>query len=456
MATIPNLARNWERRTDNPELMPISPARIAAFEILLRIGRTDAYASELLHAQQYAEISPKDHALATELVMGVLRWRSVLDERIVQYCSQKLEKLDPEVVTALRMAAYQLQFLDRVPEHAAVHESVELVKRAKKRSATGLVNAVLRKLATHKFTQGSSFSANPLWLVERWSGELGQDAAQQICAYNQSVPEAAVRISDKAVLAELTTAGIQLTPGRILTSAYRIKSGDITGTAAFREGKVTIQDEGSQLVAMLVGRGETILDCCAAPGGKTRVIAEQNPNASIVALELHDHRANLLRKRVPAENVQVVTADARGFTSNTLFDRVLVDAPCSGTGTLAHNPEIKWRLKPEDLDDLHARQLEILQSAMRLTAAGGRLVYSTCSLEREENSDVVSEALATDTSFQLVECKTVLEYLRVEGELQLNALDSLLAASYLRTIPGVHPCDGFFVAIMDKSSGPRN
>jgi len=438
--------------------MSISPARIAAFEILLRVDRTDAYASELLHAPQYAEISPKDHALATEIVMGVLRWRSVLDERISQYCSQKLEKLDPEVLTALRMAAYQLQFLDRVPERAAVHESVELAKRAKKRSATGLVNAVLRKLAAHKSTQESSLNlhANPSWLVERWNSGLGPGAAQQICAYNQSVPEAAIHISDTTVQSELANAGIQLTPGRILTSAYRIKSGDITGTAAFREGRVTIQDEGSQLVALMVGKGERILDCCAAPGGKTRVIAEQNPKASIIALELHDHRAQLLRKRVPAENVQVLTADAREFISDTLFDRVLVDAPCSGTGTLAHNPEIKWRLKLEDLADLHARQLAILQSAMRLTAAGGKLVYSTCSLEPEENSDVISEALAADTSFHLVECKTVLESLRVKGELQWNDLESLLSVPYLRTIPGIHPCNGFFVAILEKSSGPQN
>lgn len=438
--------------------MSISPARTTAFEILLRVDHTNAYASELLHAPQYAQISPKDHALATELVMGVLRWRSVLDERIAQYCSQKLERLDPEVLTALRMAAYQLQFLDRIPERAAVHESVELVKRAKKRSATGLVNAVLRKLTTHNSTHESSLNlnSNPSWLVERWSNELGPDAAQQICSYNQSVPETAIRITDATVQAELANEGVQLTSGRILTSAYRVTSGDITGTAAFREGRVIIQDEGSQLVAMLVGKGERILDCCAAPGGKTRVIAEQNPNASIVALELHDHRAQLLRKRVPAENVRVLTADAREFKFDKLFDRVLVDVPCSGTGTLAHNPEIKWRLKPEDLSELHSRQLAILQSAMRLTAAGGRLVYSTCSLEPEENSDVISEALAADNSFHRVECRTVLDSLKVKAELQWNDLDSLLAGPYLKTIPGIHLCDGFFVAILEKPNVPQN
>ena len=433
--------------------MSISPARTAAFDILLRVDRTDAYAAELLHAPQYSELSSKDHGLATEIVLGVLRWRSVLDEQIAQYSSQKLERLDPEVLTALRMAAYQLRFLSRVPQRAAVNESVELVKRAKKRSASVLVNAVLRKLAGGKLTEASSAgsSAHPLWLVERWNNEFGPDTTRKICASNQTIPEVALRLSAATARAELAKDGIQLAPGQILASANRSRTGEITGTAAFREGRVSIQDEGSQLVALLVGKGKRILDCCAAPGGKTRILAERNPGASVVALELHEHRARLLRKLVPAGNVQVLTADAREFHSDTPFDRVLVDAPCSGTGTLAHNPEIKWRLKPEDLADLHARQLAILQSAMKLTGPGGRLVYSTCSLEREENSDVVTEALTRNSSFHRIDCKMVLEHLSSNGDLQWKDLDSLAAGPYLRTIPGVHPCDGFFAAILEKS-----
>jgi len=433
--------------------MPTSPARIAAFEILLRVDRTDAYASELLHAPQYEALSPKDHGLATEIVMGTLRWRSVLDEQIAQYCSQKLEKLDAEVLIALRMGAYQLQFLDRVPQRAAVHESVELVKKSKKRSATGLVNAVLRKLIAEK-PKGetpSALSANPMWLTGRWTSEFGSSATQQICNYNQTVPEVSVRVYDATAQPELAAAGIGIGPGRLLFTASRVKCTDITGTAPFQDGRIAIQDEGSQLVAMVVGKGERILDCCAAPGGKTRLIANRNPSASITALELHDHRAQLLRKRVPEKNVQVLTADATKFTTDGLFDRVLVDAPCSGTGTLAHNPEIKWRLRPEDLPDLHARQLAILQSAMKLTAPGGRLIYASCSLEPEENARVVNEALTKVNSFRLMDCRTALESLRANGDLAPNQLDSLLNGPYLRTIPGVHPCDGFFAAILEKS-----
>src|SRR6185312_5336961 len=172
------------------------------------------------------------------------------------------------------------------------------------------------------------------------------------------------------------------------------RRGNVTGTRAFVDGRVAIQDEASQLVGLLVGSGERILDCCAAPGGKTRILAAQNPSASIIALELYPHRARLLRKLVPAKNVEVVQSDVSSFKTETSFDRILADVPCSGTGTLAHNPEIKWRLTTEDLTQLSARQFEILEAAFDRVTSGGRLVYSTCSLEPEENEEVVGKALS--------------------------------------------------------------
>jgi 16S rRNA (cytosine967-C5)-methyltransferase len=467
--------------------MPVSAARTAAFDILLRIEQQDAYASELLHASQYSNLSSVDHGLATELVMGVLRWRSLFDEQISHFSSKPVEKLDLEVLTALRLGAYQLTSLDRVPERAAVHESVELVKRARKKSAVPFANAVLRRLAASAsaarsagengavcaaldwcFAQNAkpSFSdsvqpavelsqklAHPRWLVERWAREFDLDAARQICCYDQRAPDVAVRISDPRVEAELRQDGIELAPGELLASAWRVRAGNVSATRAFAEGRVAIQDEASQLVGLLAGKGSKILDCCAAPGGKTRVLAEQNPDSSIMALELHPHRARLLRKLVPAKNVEVINSDVRQFTSSASFDRVLVDVPCSGTGTLARNPEIKWRLKPEDLTDLHSRQWEILQAAMRLVAPGGRLVYSTCSLEREENEQVVEAALAGEplrSSFHLLDCRMELERLRKDGHLAWENIDSLLSGQFVRTIPGVHPCDGFFVAILQR------
>jgi 16S rRNA (cytosine967-C5)-methyltransferase len=443
--------------------MPISPARVAAFDILLRVERESSYASELLNSSRYANLSSADHGLATELVMGVLRWRSLLDNHLAERSSQKLSRLDPEVLTALRLAAYQLLFLDRVPERAAVHESVELVKRAKKRSAVPFANAVLRKfagvagerdapvIANAKTAQElAGISAHPLWLVERWIQVFGFEAAKQIGTYDQRIPETAISISNAAIAEELRNYKIQLSPGHLLTSAYRVEAGDITSTPPFRDGQVTIQDEGSQLISLLVGQGSRILDCCAAPGGKTRTLADRNPNARIVAMDLHPHRARTLRKLVTASNVQVIAADARTLPVIAFFDCVLADVPCSGTGTLARNPEIKWRLKPEDLQDLQARQSAILQSAMQRVSSGGRLVYSTCSLENEENSAVVEKAMSVDHSFRVVDCRFELERLRSQGQLRWDNIDSLITGSYLRTIPGVHPCDGFFAAILEK------
>jgi 16S rRNA (cytosine967-C5)-methyltransferase len=443
--------------------MPISPARMAAFDILLRVEREDSYASDLLHSSQYANLSSADHGLATELVMGVLRWRSLLDKLIAEHSSQKLVRLDAEVLTALRLAVYQLLFLDRVPERAAVHESVELVKRAKKRSAVPFANAVLRKFArvpmehdgaiasAETSSEMADRSSHPLWLVERWIQEFGFKAAKQICSYDQRIPATAIRVVDAAIVDELKNLKIQLAPGHLVTSAYRVMAGDLASTRPFREGRIVIQDEASQLVSLLVGQGSNILDCCAAPGGKTRTLAERNPSAVIVATELHPHRARMLRRLVTSLNVQVIAADVRKIPITKLFDRVLADVPCSGTGTLSRNPEIKWRLRIEDLADLQARQVAILQSAMQRVSPGGTLVYSTCSLEKEENSAVVEKALIADDSFRVLDCRLELERLRPQGELRWEDIDSLTCGPYLRTIPGVHPCDGFFAAVLQKS-----
>lgn len=440
--------------------MPASPARAAAFEILLRVEQEDAYASELLHAPRGEKLSPAD-GLATELVMGVLRWRSWLDHSIALHASQPLTKLDVEVLTALRLGVYQIAFLERIPKRAALNESVELVKRARKRSAAAFVNAVLRKLSAetqpppsigdaHTITELAEAAAHPVWLVERWVKEFGFADAKQICAYDQRAPVAAIHFRDRSVEEELVRDGIELAPGALMSSARRVLSGGISRTRAFREGRVTIQDEASQLVALLMGNGSSILDCCAAPGGKTRLLAEQNPEAKILAVELHSHRARLLRKLVTAKNVTVMNADVRELANVERFERVLVDAPCSGTGTLARNPEIKWRLGADDLADLQSRQIAILQAAMRHVALGGKLVYSTCSLEREENGDVVERALAAQPAFRLLDCRQELDRLRSDGALAWKDVASLTRGPYVRTIPGVHPCDGFFAAILER------
>ncbi len=455
--------------------MAVSPARAAAFEILLKVGRENSYASELLHSAHLAKLSSADHGLATELVMGDLRWQSWLDWTLARASSQKLEKLDDEVLIALRLGVYQLQFLSRIPARAAIFESVELVKTARKKSASVFVNAVLRKVAGD-FTKSASQSSakarpadlfaairhsaspvalahdgsHPEWLVKRWSEDYGLETARQICIYNQGAPAPAIHIYDDQSLNELAQTGVELAPGYLLSAARKVISGNVTRTPACEQGRIAIQDEASQLVAMLVGHGKSILDCCAAPGGKTLLLARRNPNSTVFAAELHPHRARLLRKLVRAPNIRVISADARQLPFAKTFDRILVDVPCSGTGTLARNPEIKWRLRFEDLDDLQSRQIAILKAALGQLAMGGRLVYSTCSLEREENEAVVEAALAGASDFSIADCREGLERLRRSGDLCAANLDSLLAGPYLRTIPGVYPCDGFFAAIIER------
>ncbi|HEY1464828.1 MAG TPA: 16S rRNA (cytosine(967)-C(5))-methyltransferase RsmB, partial [Terriglobales bacterium] len=409
--------------------MPISPARLAAFNILLRVERESSYADELLHSSILDNLSPLDRNLATEIVMGVLRWRSVLDEAIARLSFTPFRKLDLEVLIALRMGVYQKQFLSKIPAHASVNETVELVKHAKKFSAAGLVNAVMRKVKSVAYDPHaaqltgiaylSSALAHPKWLVERWIENLGDANTKSICEYDQRIPTTTLRLSSPEDETLLAQQGVELAPGTLLKNARTVTSGDLS--AAILDHKIAIQDEGSQLVAALVGigmgDGHRILDCCAAPGSKTAAIATRLPSAEIVAAELHPHRAELLRKLAPQPNVQVVTADALNLPYQAEFDRVLADVPCSGTGTLARNPEIKWKLKPEDLADLQARQIAILRAAMNYVRPGGKLVYSTCSLEPEENEQVVNACLQDIKDFQIVPIKEELTRLQQSGDL---------------------------------------
>src|ERR1700733_10417823 len=470
--------------------MAVSLARAAAFEILLKVERENSYASELLHSTRFNKLSSADHGLATEIVMGVLRWQALLDRHLAPASSQKLERLDDEVLITLRLGLYQLIFLARVPARAAIFESVELVKAARKGSAGAFVNAVLRKLAGELAankaapgrgsppdeifaTIGSSTdptalarnSSHPEWLLKRWVEQYGLEATREICLYDQRPPATAIHIYDDRSSStlppntlplntlpepELAQAGVELAPGHLISKARIVVSGDVARTRAYERGSISIQDEGSQLVALLVGRGESILDCCAAPGGKTTLLARRNPTSTVLASELHPHRARLLSALARSPNIRVIGADARQLPLSKMFDRILVDVPCSGTGTLARNPEIKWRLRAEDLAELQYRQIAILKSALDRLAAGGRLVYSTCSLEREENEAVVEAALRGASDFSIGDCREELEDFRESGDLCVSDIESLLSGPYLRTIPGVQQCDGFFAAIIQR------
>lgn len=449
----------------------LSQARKAAFQILLSVERGQSHSDELLRADAVNALSAPDRHLATALVLGVLRWQIPLDRQLQGLLKRPNAKLDPEIRIALRLGAFQLRFLDRIPARAAIDESVELAKQAGHRFASGMVNAVLRKLAAaqpQKESPADPAEASPNWMVKRWTNFFGTEATGAICRHGQSQPKVTARLAGDAVEAELAQAGIVLEPAELLAAARSVVSGDVTTTQAFLEGRVRIQDEGSQLVgelaAFVVSSGDSgtapgqqkFLDACAAPGGKTLILAERNPTAHIVACESSAARFENLRKRLAAlsDSVECRQGDATALVENAAFDLVLVDAPCSGTGTLGRNPEIRHRLQPDDFSRQAERQFDLLRAALRAVRPGGRVVYSTCSLEPEENEQVVARALAAMPFARPVALGDLIGALANRGILTPFGAERLLAGitgeGFLRLLPGAFPTDGFFLSVLER------
>ena len=442
----------------------ISAARKAAFNILLAVERGQSHSDDLLRGRAVNVLSEPDRNLATALVLGVLRWQIRLDRQIHGLLSRPNAKLDAEILIALRMGAFQILKMDRIPARAAIDESVELAKQAGHRFASGMVNAVLRKLAKPPQSEGSlseDMEANPAWMVERWISFYGLESAQAICRHGQRQPVLTVRLGDPVVEAELAEAGVVLDPGEVLVAARTIASGDVTATEAFRDGRVRFQDEGSQLIAELIGgdlnqKPKSILDACAAPGGKTLILAERNPQARIVACEASAPRLEQLRKRLAflGERVECRLADATTLTEEAAYDMVLADVPCSGTGTLGRNPEIRHRLRPEDLARQTERQRAILTAALRAVGPGGCVVYSTCSLEPEENEQVVAAVLAETPNARLISIEGRIGALVADGILTAHSAErlktSITPEGALRLLPGAFHTDGFFIALIER------
>ncbi len=451
--------------------MAISVARKIAFEVLRRVEEEGAYASDLLHAELGAGVKAEDAGLATELVLGVLRWRRLLDFLLERQLKKPVAKLDLAVALALRMGLYQLRFLERVPARAAVNESVELVKRARKTSAATLVNAVLRRAAGEARTDAAEFlpaeisgaerlgilHSHPTWLVERWVERFGEARAVGLVEANNRAPRLSCALQDLARREEifdgLRAGGLRVEPGKILRNAFAVSGGSVTRTAAFRDGLISIQDEASQVVPLLLGvrAGERVLDMCAAPGGKTAAVARAAGAAGlVVAADLHEHRLRGMREqfaRLGLDAVRLVELDAsRPLPFGMMFDRILVDAPCSGTGTLGRHPEIRWRLKAEALADFHALQVSLVKSGLERLDPGGRLVYSTCSLEAEENELVAEEVLRLVPGVRLVPVGDLMGALDGKLVAGVDARTLFDAAGYFRTLSGEWHSDGFFAA----------
>ncbi|HWQ54162.1 MAG TPA: transcription antitermination factor NusB [Bryobacteraceae bacterium] len=382
--------------------MAVSPARLVAYEVL-RAAENGGYASDLLAARSRG-LDSRDAGLAAEIVFGALRFQAQLDFLIRHYSGWPAERLDPEVRIALRIAIYQMRWLERVPAHAAVGQSVDLIKRARKRSAAGFANAVLRKVTREPvaWPDRATELSHPAWMLERWECQYGTEAASAIARANLVAPEAYIRVPPGATPPEgAEPSGV---PGCYLL-----------GTA--EPGRYCLQDIGSQSIVPLLRLepGQRFLDLCAAPGNKTAQALETGVRA--VACDIHPHRIAML-KGLPAD--LLILDGSRALPFGRRFDRILLDAPCSGTGTLARNPEIKWRLREADIAALHGLQVELLAQARSVLAPGGLMVYSTCSLEREENQDVVA---------------TVPERLLRET---------------INRLPGRDPGDGFFAAVIES------
>jgi len=342
-------------------------------------GRGDSIAPALEHHR--LKLSLQDAALATEIVYGTLRRRAQLDWLILAASGRPQLPPDPEVVTALRLGAYQLRFLDRIPPHAAVSESVDLVKHHGKGSASGLVNALLRKLPPlpESWPDDPTRLSIPAWLLDRWRRTWGHPAAEAAAATALLTPPVYIRVPSSFGPPENTE------PTE-LYGCYRIAGPAPPG--------VRIQDIGSQWVGSLleVEPGQTVLDLCAAPGNKTAQALESSP-ALMVACDASPRRLHEMARSGLATGARLIRLDAsQPLPFGPVFDRILVDGPCSGTGTLAHNPDIKWRLTEADIARHAARQKSILRNALECLKPGGRLVYSTCSLEPEEFGDVLAEA----------------------------------------------------------------
>ena len=461
--------------------MKISPARAAAFDALHRVERDAAFATDALDAcLARAGAKRVDAALATELVLGVLRWRRLLDFLLERFAGRPAQSLDLEVLLALRLGLYQLRYLSRVPASAAVNESVELVKRARKSSAAGLVNAALRRAAGDPALRKSGEElapagdspaerialahSHPTWLVARWLARFGETETRALLEANNRAPRTTAAILDPSAKEETTAAlaelGLDPSPGRWLATAVELCNTPSGGPRragtrrANTRGQWWVQDEASQMIVFLLGvePGHRVLDLCAAPGGKTlRLIQQRGPGpGAVLACDLHLHRLRQMREFLAglgAPAVHYVALDGTApLPLGIRFDRILVDAPCSGTGTLARHPEIRWRLERSDLAALAEKQKRLLSQALAQLAPGGRLVYSTCSLEPEENEEVLAAGLAAHPGVRIVSGQAALAPHLLQPESAGALFD---ARGVFRTLPGVHGTDGFFAAAFE-------
>ena len=452
-------------RSDKPRsetAQPVSPPRLAVCQALLRIEREGGYADRLIDQElQSGRLTGPDRALFSELLFGVLRRRGTLDHLLAQLLSRPLQQLDAAVLAILRSGLYQLTALDRVPPHAAINEAVNLARQLAP-AAAGLVNAVLRSYLRQADTltfpdrsvdPAAAIAARhsvPLWLAGQWIGQLGVEEAACLAEECCTPPGLTLRVnslstSREALLELLEQNGITAAPGRWSPLAVCLAGRHrIVELPGFQEGLFTVQDEASQVAGLMLGAqpGESVWDACAAPGGKATLIAQQmNNSGELLASDISPAKLRMIQEAVARLGIGCVTSAVINLHKaetlpEGLFDRVLLDAPCSGLGVIRRNPEAKWRLTPADLSRLAAAQRGMLRQTASRLKPGGTLLYSTCSTSREENEEVLADFLSEQRDF-------VLENLHDS----FPAWDGLITPEgMMRAWPHRHGMDGFFAA----------
>lgn len=456
----------------------IAPARIAAFHALRAMSsRAVDLGTALEHARETL-VDPRDRALATDMVVGVQRWRGAIDHLIAVLADRTIARLDPEVVDILRVSAYQLLYLTRVPAAAVVDDAVSLTGRVGKASARGFVNAVLRSLSRRRaalplperpanaddraavLAYLTITLSHPAWLVERWLDRYGFDDTERWLRFNNTPPTSTLRVNRwqttrDALRAELEGRGIPVEDGRFAPDCLLIGRGHAEELGELR-GAFVVQDEASQLVTLLAGvsPGHRVLDTCASPGGKTTALAASMAAAfradadarhpMLVACDVRARRIDLLRRAIHqtgVPHVQIVQADLEHpLPFGRVFDCVFVDVPCSGLGTLRRDPDIKWRRHASDPATLAVSQRRMVSHAAEVLSDGGRLVYATCSSEPEENEAVVA-ALLEEGGFEQISAR---------GAHPLLPDAVIDTDGALRTLPHRHQLEAFFGVILRR------
>ncbi len=435
--------------------------RDAALTILLAVDKNQAYSNLLLHQtiEKY-KLDVKDRGLLTEITYGTLQHKLTLDYYLEPFIHGKV---DLWVRWLLRMSLYQMHYLSRIPAHAAVNEAVEIAKRRGHKGIASMVNGILRSILREGVRSTNDIkdpnerlaieTSHPQWLVDRWVESYGYEETAEMLRENNIQPVQTVRVNTtkatvENVLTTLEREGVKAVRSEVMPECVHLQTGQAARTAAFRHGLITIQDESSMLPANVLNPqpGMKVLDMCAAPGGKTTHMAEKMQNeGSILAMDLHPKKLDLIEEntaRLGLEIVQTAPVDGRkaaSFLPKESFDAVLVDAPCSGLGVMRRKPDIKYTKREEDLESLQTIQLAILDNAAQVLKAGGRLVYSTCTVDKQENEGTVKLFLD--------------QHPEMESESLTNLPEKLLAKQnngMLQVFPQDFGSDGFFVAAFRK------